>query len=153
MLGGVLSEIFISYRRADSRSEARSVYERMVRSYGARKVFMDAESIEHGANFPDVLKQELERAKVLVAIIGPHWAGNDDDTPTRLFDDTDFVRTEIQIALHRKIPIIPILVNGALMPNKRLLPDCLHPLLSKNAATLTYSNFASDITAVRSANI
>jgi hypothetical protein len=146
--GVVLSEIFISYRRADSRSEARSIYERMVRSYGVRKVFMDVEGIERGASFTKVLKQELERAKVLVAIIGPHWAGDGGDASTRLFDGADFVRTEIQIALHRKIPIIPILVNGALMPDKRLVPDCLHPLLSKNAATLTYNNFASDIGAV-----
>jgi exopolysaccharide biosynthesis protein len=34
------------------------------------------------------------------------------------------------------------------MPDKRLVPDCLHPLLSKNAATVTYNNFASDIGAV-----
>jgi hypothetical protein len=140
------ADIFISYRRDDAKSEARSIYERMVRKFGSRRVFMDVEAIQHGADFPSVLNERLSRAKVLLVVIGPYWAsGKDSNGTNRLDNPADFVRLEVISAIDRGIMVIPLLVGGAKMPAVSELPQPLQPLLSKNAAIITHENFASDI--------
>jgi len=140
------ADIFISYRRDDARSEARSIYERLVRKFGHRRVFMDVEGIQHGGNFPEILREKLSKAKFLLAVIGPHWvSGRDPNETNRLHDPNDFVRLEIASALERRITVIPLLVNGARMPTAAMLPQALQPLLSKNAGIVTFENFATDL--------
>src|SRR5262249_25878848 len=57
----------------------------------------------------------------------------------------DFVRIEIAWALTRRKRLIPLLVNGARMPDAERLPDDLKPLAHRNAWALApHDRFARD---------
>jgi len=129
--------IAISYRREDSTPIAGRLHDRLRAEFGKENVFMDFDSIPYGVDFRDHIAQTLERADVLVAVIGPGWLGHRVGESTRRIDDaTDFVRLEIGGALRRGIPVIPILVDKTLMPMEDTLPDDLKPLVFRNALML-----------------
>jgi formylglycine-generating enzyme len=56
--------------------------------------------------------------------------------PRRIDDPGDFVRIEIEAALERGIPVVPILIDRATMPNPAELPPALAPLAYRNAIDL-----------------
>src|SRR2546430_13057559 len=129
--------IAISYRREDSTSIAGRLHDRLRAEFGNDNVFMDFDSIPYGVDFRDHIAQTLERAEVVVAVIGPGWLGHRPGESTRRVDDaTDFVRLEIAGALQRGIPVIPILVDKAHMPIEDTLPDDLKPLVFRNGLML-----------------
>ena len=129
--------IAISYRREDSTSIAGRLHDRLRTEFGKDNVFMDFDSIPYGVDFRDHIAQTLERAEIVVAVIGPGWLGHRPGESTRRVDDaTDFVRLEIGGALRRGIPVIPILVDKTVMPVEDTLPDDLKPLVFRNALML-----------------
>ena len=129
--------IAISYRREDSTSIAGRLHDRLRAEFGKENVFMDFDSIPYGVDFRDHIAQTLERADILVAVIGPGWLAPRAGESTRRIDDaTDFVRLEIGGALRRGIPVIPILVDKTAMPMEDILPDDLKPLVFRNALML-----------------
>jgi hypothetical protein len=83
---------------------------------------------------------------VLLALIGPNWlTAHDDDGNRRLDDPEDFVRIEIAIALQRKIPVIPILLDDTKVPKKDQLPDDLKELADLHGLDVRDNAFHSDI--------
>ena len=129
--------IAISYRREDSTSIAGRLHDRLRAEFGKENVFMDFDSIPYGVDFRDHIAQTLEKAEILVAVIGPGWLAPRAGESTRRIDDaTDFVRLEIGGALRRGIPVIPILVDKTSMPMEEALPDDLKPLVFRNALML-----------------
>jgi hypothetical protein len=57
------------------------------------------------------------KCDALLAVIGKHWVSSADSQDRRRLDDpSDFVRIEIEAALQRNVPVIPVLVDGAAMP-------------------------------------
>jgi hypothetical protein len=67
------SGIFISYRRLDSKSDARSICQRLEKTFGKRNVFIDVDSIKPGEDFQSALKHNLEKCDTMVVVIGPRW--------------------------------------------------------------------------------
>jgi hypothetical protein len=63
----------------------------------------------------------------------------------RLDDPADFVRIETGAALKRDIPVIPVLVQGALALKPDQLPDDLKELAFRNAIELTHARWNSDV--------
>jgi hypothetical protein len=63
----------------------------------------------------------------------------------RLDNLDDFVRLEIATALKRDIRVIPVLVDGALMPRSNELPDDLKLLVRRNALDVSHTRFNADI--------
>jgi hypothetical protein len=51
---------------------------------------------------------------------------------------------EIATALRRDIRVIPVLVDGALMPRSTELPDDLQPLVHRTALEISYNRFRAD---------
>lgn len=49
-------KVFISYRREDSRYQARQVYDAFVHALPPDTVFMDVDSIPPGADFVEILE-------------------------------------------------------------------------------------------------
>jgi TIR domain-containing protein len=138
--------IFISYRRGDTSAEARSIYQRLERSFRRKRLFMDVDSISTGRDFGAVLAETLARSVVLLVIVGRNWLHARDDAGRRKLDDpNDFVRLEIVAALKRNIPVIPVLVERARMPKAEELPDDLKPLTRYQAAIVTHENFSGDM--------
>ena len=128
--------IAISYRRQDSNPVAGRLYDRLQAEFGKDTVFMDFDSIPYGVDFREHIKHTLQRAKVIVAIIGPDWAGANDKSGRRIDDPSDFVRLEIASALETGIPIIPVLFNNTPMPDSKSLPAELEGLAFRNGLAL-----------------
>ncbi len=127
--------LFINYRRDDSISEARLIKNALVTEYGAGRVFMDVESIELGDEWPKKIKAKLERANVLIAVIGPEWlrAGMDEWGRRRIDQPKDWVRLELEYAFRKKIQVLPLLVRGGKMPPAAALPRGIRKLASTQA--------------------
>ena len=139
-------KIFISYRRDDTRADARSVDQRLRNAFGGDRIFFDVDTIQKGKDFRKVLAQALDTSNVLLAIIGPTWLSGKDATGRRRIDDpNDFVRLEIGSALKRDIAVIPVLVGGAKMPLEQDLPADLKGLVYRQVAIITHDNFPRDV--------
>jgi formylglycine-generating enzyme required for sulfatase activity len=131
-----MPKIFISYRRSDSEDNAGRIYDRLSTDFGKASVFFDVDTIPFGIDFRDFLKGEVQQCQVLIAIIGPDWLSPQGSDGHRRIDNTaDWVRIEIESALARNIPVIPLLVRGARLPRSEELPDSLQNLAYRNAAT------------------
>lgn len=139
--------IFICYRRLDAVKDARAIYERLVREFGAESVFMDIEGLLYGDNFHDALKHQLEQCTVVLALIGPKWlAAADGDGRRRLDDPDDYVRLELETSLERKgVRVVPVLLDGATLPKEEELPGPLRPLVRRHALELRDTSFDSDM--------
>ncbi len=127
------SHIFVSYRRSDSADIAGRIYDRLTGTFGRGPIFKDVDSIPLGLDFKEYLDAKVSECSVLLAIIGDRWLDASDETGNlRLTDPTDFVRIEIESALARGIPVIPLLVRGARMPAEDKLPASLSKLIYRN---------------------
>ncbi|MDJ0701927.1 MAG: toll/interleukin-1 receptor domain-containing protein [Leptolyngbyaceae cyanobacterium MO_188.B28] len=139
--------IFISYRRSDSIAETGRLYDHLENYFGRRRVFKDVDSIPVGVNFREHLEKSVGRCQVLIVVIGPTWTtvAGADGYP-RIYNLTDWVRIEIEAALNRGIPIIPLLVNGASMPKEYELPSSLKGLTSWQSVFLRHDpDFRRDV--------
>ncbi len=137
--------IFISYRRQATSHPAGRLYDCLVAHLGKDHVFMDVDSIEPGMDFGDVIAREVATCDALLAVIGPEWATlTNEDGGRRLDDSDDVVRLEIAAALERDIRVIPILVEGAVMPRRHELPDVLQGLVRRHALTVRHESFRED---------
>jgi TIR domain-containing protein len=138
-------QIFISYRREESRWSARSLHDRLCRDFDLKQIFMDIDAIALGEDFVKAIETTVARCDVLVAVIGNNWLDSKDDRgDRRLENPEDFVRMEIATALKREIRVIPVLVDGALMPRSTDLPEDLRLLVRRNALRITDTSFDGD---------
>jgi hypothetical protein len=141
------SKVFISYRRDDSKYQARMIHEAFCHVLPQEHVFMDTASIPPGANFRKTLTDWVNECEVLLALIGPGWTdATDPKTSRRRLDNpNDFVRIEIGEALARDIPVVPVLIDGTPMPDIDLLPDDLKELVDRQAEFVEYRTFDADV--------
>lgn len=107
---------------------------------------MDVAAIEPGRDFRKAIDLSVSTCSVVLALIGQNWLEPTDARGLRRLDDpNDFVRIELASALRRDIPVIPVLVRGARMPNADRLPDDLKELAFRNAVELTHARWKSDV--------
>ena len=138
------TSVFVSYRRDDSKHAAGRLGERLHERF---RLFMDIDSIRPGADFTAVVRNAVDQADVVLAVIGTGWLASASETGTRRIDDPeDWVALEVGTALQRGTPVIPILVDGARMPERADLPLSLSDLASRQAITLTHESFSADCT-------
>lgn len=81
-------------------------------------------------DFPAEIKKRLAETSFFLLIIGKRWLKIKDNTgkKRRLEDPEDHVRLEIEMAIESDTQIIPILVEGALLPKVSDLPESLKPI-------------------------
>lgn len=139
------SGIFISYRRADSESAAGHLFDNLANHFGTDQIFMDIDNIEPGADFVKVIENAVGSCEIVVAVMGPSWLSISDGTSRRLDNPDDFVRLEIAAALERDIRVIPVLVEGAMMPRPQDLPDDIRPFCRRNAIEISHKHWRSDV--------
>ena len=121
-----MSGIFISYRRSDSPDATGRIYDRLVSEFGKAQVFKDVDSIPLGRDFRGHLNTIVSECGVMLAIIGPRWTDASSEAgQRRLEDPDDFVRIELEAALARDIPVVPVLVGLAQIPVASELPASL----------------------------
>ena len=132
-----MPHIFISYRRDDAEYVANILADRIRATFGAESVFMDIDTIPFGVDFRKYIHDAVARCHVMLAIIGDDWLVQSADSSQRRIDeDADFVRLELEAALAREIPVIPVLIGRAKMPRRQDLPASLELLAFRNATEL-----------------
>src|SRR5579864_9372076 len=140
-----MSGIFINYRHEDSAAAAHTLFASLSSRFHASSVFIDVEAIEPGESFPEVIDEKVGFCDVLIAVIGPNWlASSGADGRRRLDDPQDWVSLEIAAALTRKSRVIPVLIGGARMPDRRELPEPLAPLADYQAVEIRAEAFEED---------
>ena len=146
MIAGTLMEepgnavIFINYRRSETAAFADHLYQSFIARFGKNKVFRDLSTIELGDNFNLVIEQAISAATVMIVLIGKQWLTikKRGAKQRRLEEPGDYVRTEIEIGLRAGITIIPILVGGAIMPQKKELPPSVQGLAAFHAQAFSW---------------
>jgi hypothetical protein len=114
-----MSKVFISYPRDDSKYQAQKIFDALGKILPAERLFIDVDSIPPGRDFVEVLEGWVDECEILLAVIGPNWLGSvDPKTGQRRLDNpNDFVRIEVRKALSRGITVVPVLLDGATMPD------------------------------------
>ena len=132
-MSGGRSTIILSYRREDSAGVTGRIFDRLAQEFGADRVFMDIDSMPAGVDFHDHLQAILADCGALLVVIGKSWRYQRKGQPARIMDPDDWVRIEVETALERAIPVVPLLIDGASLPGRDQLPESLWPLLRRNA--------------------
>ena len=138
---------FISYRREDSAGVTGRIYDRLVQKFGREAIFKDVDSIPLGVNFRQYIDSVVGQCSIVLVVIGDRWMGVTSEAgKCRLDEPRDFVRIEIESALQRNIPVIPLLVQNASMPQEERLPPTLAELAYRNGMTIGHDpHFHGDI--------
>jgi len=124
--------IFISYRREDSEDVTGRIYDNLIGKFSPDSIFKDVQNIEAGEDFRKALERQVAGCRILLAIVGQHWAGD-----PRLQDEGDFVRIEVESALNSgrdDVLVIPVLVGNASMPSVDQLPSSMKDFAFRNAS-------------------
>jgi hypothetical protein len=138
--------MFISYRRNDGRWAAALIHRALAARFGADDVFLDHTGIDPGEDFEQSIASKLQSCEVLLAVIGPQWTSITDARGRRCLDrPDDFVAREIGTALGRQCTVIPVLIDGALMPCRDELPEAIAALQRCNAFEISAQRVDRDV--------
>lgn len=107
-------DVFISYGRADSKSFAFKLHERLVEQ--GLKIWFDQEDIPLGVDFQNQINEGIEKAHNFVFLIAPHSV------------KSIYCRREIDLAVQCNKRIIPIL---HVMPQTQDVWEKMHPTIEK----------------------
>jgi hypothetical protein len=140
------AKIFLCYRREDTQGFARGIFESLAGKYGRESVFRDIDSTPAGVMYSTWIETKVGQCSVMVVLIGGGWLSVKDRAEQRRLDSPgDWVRQEIEAALRRHIPIIPVCVQGARMPSEDDLPSSIADLARFQSAEVTDSRWEFDI--------
>ncbi len=141
------SNIFISYRREDAPAHATLLKNALAGRFGESSVFIDVASLRPGDNFVRDIEHYVSLSDVLIAVIGPRWLSLLEERRRALDNATDYVRVEIEAALARQARawVLPVLVDGAVMPAANALPRSMRRLCEINAAELRHKSWDDDV--------
>jgi len=141
-----MSKIYLSYRRMDAVAYAGRLFDHLSRHFGPDSVFMDIGSIASGQDFAQVIESALNACNVVLVLIGSTWAtSTGQDGRRRLDDPKDWVRLEVAAALRRNVLVVPVLIEGARLPDPTCLPEELRPLCQRHACELSDLRWAFDV--------
>ena len=104
-------------------------------------------SMELGIDFVEHINTAVGSCRLLVAVIGPRWASMQDAHGRRKLDDpADFIRVEVETGLRRpEVRVVPVLVQGARMPDADELPASLAGLVRRNALEVSDARWRHDV--------
>lgn len=136
--------IFISYRVQDTSGETGRLVDALKNHFEEDQVFMDIDKIEPGVDFTEVISRSLDICDVMLAIIGPNWQGRDGNGRSRIKKPDDWVRLELSTALKRNIRVVPVLVDGATLPDVSELPEDLEGLSRRQTYEISNKRWRYD---------
>jgi hypothetical protein len=131
-----MPKIAISYRRADSEAMTGRIFDRLIARYGKEAIFRDIDDIPAGIDFRQHINETLHKTNVLLAIVGPKWLGMSRGGLERINTESDPVRVEVETALRRRLPIIPVVIGNTKMPSSDQLPPSLKDFAFRNAVKI-----------------
>ncbi|HZF10845.1 MAG TPA: TIR domain-containing protein [Thermoanaerobaculia bacterium] len=137
-----MKRIFISYRRADG-DVVKPLAERLRALFNRDQIFLDVNQ-EGGVDYVAALDLELNTCDVAIVVIGQDWLGTHGRTAGRRIDEArDLVRLEVETTLGRNVPVVPVLVHGATMPQD--VPPEIAKLPRLHALEIRESQFEPDL--------
>ena len=136
--------IFLSYRRSGDIGFVGRVADRLAAAFGEGQVFRDLTALRAGESFEQRIGQWIDGADVVIVLIGERWAGRRLLRRSRLHDYEDWVRKEVQHALARDKPVVPVLLGDAPLPRQKDIPPSMHGLLSVHTSRIRDETFAHD---------
>jgi class 3 adenylate cyclase len=117
--------------------------------FGVEQVFMDVDAIGPGVDFTDAVRDAISTSDVLLALIGRQWLGAEDaNGRRRIFLADDYLRVEVESALRRGIPVVPVLVQGATVPRPDDLPASISAFAHRNSVELSDLRWRDDVGAL-----
>ncbi len=134
-----MDRIFISYRREDSAEVTGRIYAHLAKTFGPQRVLMDIHEDRQRSDLRQAVEAALDRVAVAIAVIGNDWISSRHGSwprmgQRRIDDETDIVRIELETALTRGVPVIPVLVERAPLPEPSELPMPLGAMLHRPPA-------------------
>lgn len=139
-------DIFINYRSADARFGAAATYELLAGRFDRSRIFLDNQSMGPGSVYPEQINAALESTRVLVVLIGPTWlAGTGGGAQPPIHLETDWVRREIRRAIERAIPIVPVLLDGTMLPGPEHLPTDIRSLVHRQTTSVLHRTLGVDV--------
>ena len=140
------SNIFINYRKEDSRWNTQALYNELLKYFPKESIFKDFNTIGLGEDYIESINKALEQCDVLLVIIGKNWVEiKNQKGITRLQDPKDLVRAEIATALKRNIKVIPVLFDNIEMFDEQDLPEDLRPITRRQYISVSDIKFDSDV--------
>jgi hypothetical protein len=137
-------QISISYRHDDAAGYAGRLYDHLHDRFPQNEICINVD-VAPGTEPTEAHEKNVRSCDVLIAVIGHRWlSASDEEEKRRLNSPEDLVRIEIGTALKRGIRVIPVLVEGALMPRSGELPDELKALVRRRAFSVRPDRFQDD---------
>ena len=109
------------------------IVDRLIAHYGEDAVLPDIDDIPPGIDFRQHLDETLHSTTILLAAVGAGWQSKGRES---IYDKFDPVRIVLEGALRRHIPIIPLLIGNANMPDPDQLPASLKDFAFRDAAMI-----------------
>lgn len=127
-------KIFISYRRSDDLGGVGRLFDHLEARFGQGRIFLDVDSnMPLGVDFREHIASQVEKADVVLVVIGPNWLRLVQEKEE---DSADFVRIEIEMALEKGIPVVPVMMGHSQIPAENELPPSIDKLAYLNGIPL-----------------
>jgi TIR domain len=136
---------FVCYRREDCLIHSSALVDGLTMRLPDWSIFRDIESIPPGVDWRERIGREIAVCSVILVMIGDNWLDRNRDGKRRVDDPEDQLALEISSAMERGVTVIPVLVEGARMPQKSELPSRIADLTRFNAMSLTDPHWTADI--------
>ena len=147
---------FISYRRSDALAVSRRLATSLRGDFGEDAIYFDEATAPPGTVWPDSVRVAVQRADVLLPVIGPTWLKSQDDVSGRRRIDLpdDWVRLEIATFLSRltnnaDLTVLPLLITGATLQIGEYLDAALRALCDHQAVHIQDTGDATDFARVK----
>jgi hypothetical protein len=134
--------VCLSYRRSDS-GHTGWLCDALADEFGKENVFRDRTGIRAAHDFTVEIANALEKANVVVAVVGHEWLRG--GVLGRLRRQEDWVFRELEFARGHRKHVLPVLLNGAKMPGRRSLPPALRFFARLNAVPLRDESWDADV--------
>jgi hypothetical protein len=130
-----MAAIFVAYRESDAKAHATAVRDALEVAFGEGAVFLDKDKLREGP-WARQLEAAIAGCRVFVLVIGRGWLDAHNGAGRRLEQADDVHHREVALALATpSVTVLPLLVDGAVMPSAENLPELLRPLAGQQAYT------------------
>lgn len=137
--------IFICHRRGDAVRPAGKLMEKLRQVFGENSLYYGTHRQGSSNELSRDAMRAMIEARVILVLIGPQWTTPENLARLQESDGLiDLVRRWVVIALNRFAPdddesplLIPVLLDGAVMPDKRDLPKDIRALVKVEPLRLT----------------
>jgi CheY-like chemotaxis protein len=130
-------KVFVSYQRTDTAMAAHAIGYAL--RLGGHEAFVDTGDIGVGALYRQVIADAISTSNVVFALIGASFDAR------RLHEPTSVIAYEWQRARFHQAAVLPILVDGGVLPSDAQLPPALRWFPRSNVIALRNATLAADI--------